>query len=59
MNNLQDIIEEIKKLEKKLLLEIQKKEEEFFYKIKGKGYILKKKQKGTTKHSPPKFLRTY
>ena len=36
MNKLQDIIEEIKKLEKELLLEIQKKEEEFCYKIKGK-----------------------
>ena len=36
MNKIQDIIEDIKKLEKELLLEIQKKEEEFFYKIKGK-----------------------
>ncbi len=36
MSKLQDIVEEIKKLEKELLLEIQKKEEEFFYKIKGK-----------------------
>ena len=36
MNKLQDIIEEIKKLEKELLLEIQKKEEDFFYKIRGK-----------------------
>lgn len=36
MNNPQDIIEEIKKLEKEFLVEIQKKEEEFFYKIKGK-----------------------
>jgi len=35
MNKLQDIIREIKKLEKELLAEIQKKEEEFFYKIKG------------------------
>jgi len=36
MNKLQDILDEIKKLEKELLLEIQKKEDEFFYKIKGK-----------------------
>jgi hypothetical protein len=36
MNKLQDIIEEIKKLEKQLVVEIEKKEEEFFYKIKGK-----------------------
>ena len=36
MNKLQDIIDEIKKLEKELLIETQKKEEEFFYKIKGK-----------------------
>ena len=36
MNKIQNIIEDIKKLEKELLLEIQKKEEEFFYKIKGK-----------------------
>ena len=36
MNKIQNIIEEIKKLEKELLLEVEKKEEEFFYKIKGK-----------------------
>ena len=36
MNKMQDIIEEIKKLEKQLLDEIEKKEEEFLYKIKGK-----------------------
>ena len=36
MNKLQDIIEEIQRLQKELLLEIQKKEDEFFYKIKGK-----------------------
>ena len=36
MNNLQEIIEEIKKLENQLLEEFQKKEEEYFYRIKGK-----------------------
>jgi hypothetical protein len=36
MNKPRDIIEEIKKLEKELVLEIQKKQDEFFYKIKGK-----------------------
>ncbi len=39
MNKLQDIIEEIKKLQKELLVEIQKKEEEYFYKIKGKKVL--------------------
>jgi hypothetical protein len=36
MNKLQDIIEELKKLERELLLEMQKKEKEFFYKIEGR-----------------------
>ncbi len=36
MQNIQDIIEQIKNLEKRLSLEIQKKEAEFFYKIHGK-----------------------
>lgn len=36
MNRMHDIIAEIKKLEKELLLEIEKKEEQFFYTIKGK-----------------------
>jgi len=35
MQKIQDIIEEIKHLEKRLSLEIQKKEEEFSYKIRG------------------------
>ena len=35
MEKLQDLIEKIKTLENELSLEIQKKEEEFFYKIKG------------------------
>jgi hypothetical protein len=45
MNKLQDIIEEIKKLEKELLAEFQKKEEEFFYKIKGKRVYFEKETK--------------
>ena len=45
MNKLQDIIEEIKKLEKELFLEIQKKEEEFFYKIKGKRVYFEEETK--------------
>jgi len=36
MKNIPDLIEQIKNLEKILSLEIQKKEEEFFYKIHGK-----------------------
>jgi hypothetical protein len=36
MQNIQDIIEQIKNLEKGLSIEIQKKEKEFFYRIKGK-----------------------
>jgi len=35
MNKLQEIIEELKKLERELLLEMQKKQKEFYYKIKG------------------------
>ena len=45
MNKLQDIIEEIKRLEKELLVEIQKKEEEFFYKIKGKRVYFEEETK--------------
>ncbi len=36
MNNIHEIIEQIKKLEKKLSLEIQKKEDGFFYKLQGR-----------------------
>lgn len=36
MNNIQEIIVQIKELEKKLTQEIQKKEEDFYYQIKGK-----------------------
>ena len=36
MNNIQNIIAEIKRLEKELLLEIEKKEDQFFYQIKDK-----------------------
>ena len=36
MNRLQNIIEEIIRLEKEFLSELQKKEEEFFYIVKGK-----------------------
>ena len=36
MNAIQDLIEQIKNLEKRLSLEIQKKEEEFFYSLQGK-----------------------
>ena len=36
MQNIQEIIEQMKNLEKRLSIEIQKKEEEFFYKIKGR-----------------------
>lgn len=36
MNKIQEIIDEIKKLEKELILEIEKKEDQFFYKVKDK-----------------------
>lgn len=45
MNKLQKIIEEIKRLEKELYSEIQKKEEEFFYKISGKKVYFEKATK--------------
>lgn len=45
MNRLQDILEEIQKLEKELLDEIQRKEERFLYKIKGKKVVFDAKTK--------------
>lgn len=39
MNKIQTIIQEIKRLEKELLLEIQKKQEEFYYTIQGKKIL--------------------
>lgn len=45
MNTIQNIIEEIKKLEKELLAEIQKKEEEFFYELQGKKVYFEEKTK--------------
>ena len=39
MSRIEDIINEIKKLDDELLAEIQKKEEEFFYKVKGKKIL--------------------
>jgi hypothetical protein len=41
-NNLEDLIEKIKKLQKELDQELQKKEEEFFYKIRGKRVYFEK-----------------
>jgi len=45
MNKLQDIINEIHKLEKELLVEIQKKQDEFFYKIRGKRIYFEEETK--------------
>jgi len=45
MNKLHDIIEEIKRLEKELLVEIQKKEDEFFYRIKGRKVLFEEETK--------------
>lgn len=45
MNKLQEIIEEIKRLETELYSEIQKKEEEFFYRISGKKVYFEKEAK--------------
>lgn len=36
MNRLQELVEQIKKLEKELYAELQKKEDEFFYRVKGR-----------------------
>jgi hypothetical protein len=58
MNKIQDIIQEIKKLKKQLLLEFQKKEEEYFYRIKGTKFTLKKKPGGTIKPWLLKCMRT-
>ncbi|WP_028584258.1 hypothetical protein [Desulfogranum mediterraneum] len=45
MNKIQEIIEQIKQLEKELLLEIQKKEEDFFYRVQGKKVYFEKETK--------------
>lgn len=45
MNTLHSLIEEIKKLEKELILEAQKKEKEFFYKIEGKKILFEAETK--------------
>lgn len=44
-NRLQDLIDNIKILEKQLTLEIQKKQDEFFYNIKGKRVCFEKEVK--------------
>jgi hypothetical protein len=49
MQNIQDIIEQIQNLEKRLSIEIQKKEKEFFTGLRGKRFSLKKIPKSTTK----------
>ncbi|HDH06296.1 MAG TPA: hypothetical protein ENH01_11440 [Nitrospirae bacterium] len=45
MKNIEDIIEQINNLQKRLSLEIQKKEDEFFYKIHGKKVEFEKATK--------------
>ena len=45
MDKIKEIFEEIKRLEKELIIEIQKNEEEFFYKIKGKKIYFEEKTK--------------
>jgi hypothetical protein len=58
VNRLQEIIEEIKILERELVAEIQKKEEEFFYKVKGRNVSFEE----TVKEYHKKFaikIRTY
>jgi hypothetical protein len=58
MNKLEAIIEEIKKLEKQLVLEMEKKEKEFFYKIKGNKVYFDPRSKGTRKLWPLEFIPT-
>lgn len=45
MNKIKEIFEEIKRLEKELVIEIQKNEEEFFYKVKGKKVFFEEETK--------------
>lgn len=45
MNKIHDIIEDIKRLENELLVEMQKKEDEFFYTIKGKKVYFEEEAK--------------
>ncbi len=45
MSRIDDLIKDIKRLEKELLVEIQNKEEEFFYKIKGKKIFFEEEAK--------------
>lgn len=58
MNRLHEIIEEIQRLQKELLLELQKKEEEFYYKIKGKKVYFEAEAKKYHKSLATK-IRTY
>jgi hypothetical protein len=59
MNKLQGIIEEIKKIEKQLLIEIEKKEEEFFYKIEGKKVYFESETRKYHKKLATKKIPTY
>lgn len=45
MNKIQNLIEDIKRLENELLVELQKKEDEFFYKVQGKKVYFEKEVK--------------
>nr|WP_320013155.1 hypothetical protein [uncultured Desulfobulbus sp.] len=45
MSRIEEIIQQIKQLEKELIAEIQKKEAEFFYKIKGKKVVFEAEAK--------------
>jgi len=45
MNRMEDIIQQIKILEKELLAEIQKKEDKFYYKIRGKKIVFEEEAK--------------
>ena len=59
MNKIQDIIEDIKRLEEELLVEIQKKESEFFYKVKGKKVYFEEEAKKYQKTLIVKVQRVY
>ena len=58
MNKLQDLMKEIKQLEGELLEEIQKKEEDFLYNIKGKKVVFEAETKRLHKEYVTK-LHTY
>ena len=59
MKKLQELIEQIKALEKELYEELQKKQEEFFYKIQGKKVRFERAVRRHHKTLATGFLPTF